>query len=92
MGFIVKCAVCIGVVCALLLWRPEPAPSARAPGVRIAAKPQPPRRPQFEGGARALLESGAEKLAAAAREKCFDSPRDCVATLQRLQDAQARSR
>jgi len=81
--FLAKCLICIALVIVALQLRPleTPAPSRAARG---AAAPQPPRRPQMDETARSLMQSGMDALAAAARDKCLDNPRDCATMLQRL--------
>jgi hypothetical protein len=85
--FLIKSAVCIAVVLAVLHWRGADAPAPSNDSHARAAAPQPPRRPRIEDGARDLLQAGANALVSAARDRCIESPRDCAAALQRLQGA-----
>jgi hypothetical protein len=86
--FLLKCLLCIALVILALQWRGADGRGAASTPTgareRVAA-PKPPRRPQIEESARNLAQAGADALIAAARDRCLSAPRDCAATLQRLQ-------
>lgn len=92
MAFLLKCLLCILIVCVALEWRPAASPHV---GVRAqAAAPAPPRRPraaaiadhkeqETHAGA-ALLRAGTRALTDAARARCLSAPEACLAALERL--------
>jgi hypothetical protein len=85
LGFLLKSFLCIALVVLALQWREEETrPPATGARQRLAA-PRPPRRPPIDETAHELVQSGADALVAAARDRCLASPRDCAAALQRLQ-------
>lgn len=86
MFFLLKCIACIAIVIFALQWRESETPATRESHARVTA-PKPPRRPSIEDSAREWAQAGVDALASAAREKCLAAPRDCAATLQRLQGA-----
>ncbi|WP_281931268.1 hypothetical protein [Methylocystis iwaonis] len=86
MIFLLKCLACIAIVIFAVQWREEAEAPTRESHAHVAA-PKPPRRPSIEDSAREWVQAGADALASAAREKCLAAPRDCAATLQRLQGA-----
>ncbi|HEY8124749.1 MAG TPA: hypothetical protein VIF88_04930 [Methylocystis sp.] len=89
--FLVKCAICILLVCVALQWRADHAPIA---GKGAAARAT----PQRAGGlvedaiesASSLMRAGGDALAGAARDKCLKAPRDCLSAAQRLQSPAGR--
>ncbi|MBL1258331.1 hypothetical protein [Methylocystis sp. Sn-Cys] len=83
MIFLLKCLACIAIVIFAVQWREPEAPTRESHA--HAAAPKPPRRPSIEDSAREWAQAGADALVSAAREKCLAAPRDCAATLQRLQ-------
>lgn len=84
MIFLLKCLACIAIVIFAVQWREEAGAPTRDSHAHVAA-PKPPRRPSIEESAREWAQAGADALASAARDKCLAAPRDCAATLQRMQ-------
>lgn len=85
MGFMIRCVLCIALVYAAVQWRVAPSPASRGGAGHATARSRPEPAPALDAASRALLQSGAERLTASAREWCLSAPKDCVAMLARTQ-------
>lgn len=84
MFFLLKSLICIGVVLFALGWPGAEVQPGAPQGRPTGAASRAARHPQIDERARTLAQAGADALAAAARDKCLASPRDCAALLQSL--------